>query len=91
MYCTIEDEVPVFGKIIDVLVQPTGKCLFVVIPYIGDKYLNHYNTYEVRAANFNYLFYAPENLIDHHTLSLSKSFSQVMQHNFFVSLKYHVF
>ncbi len=76
VFCSIEDEVPVFGKIMDILVWSMGKCIFVIIPYVGDNFFNHYNAYEVRPDNSNYIFQTPDNLADHRTLSLSTSFSQ---------------
>lgn len=90
MFCSIEDEVPVFGKIMDILVWSMGKCIFVIIPYVGDNFFNHYNAYEVRPDNSNYIFQTPDNLADHRTLSLSTSFSQHLRNKAFVSLKYQV-
>ena len=90
VFCTIDDDVPVFGKILDIVVLGTDDCLFVVQPYAG-VFCSHYNAYEVYTIPTSYLFYKQNDLIDHHILSFSKSFSPPLSHKLFVSLKYHVF
>ena len=72
------------------IVRTFFKSLFVVQPYAG-VFCSHYNAYEVYTIPTSYLFYKQNDLIDHHILSFSKSFSPPLSHKLFVSLKYHVF
>lgn len=69
VFCAITDDLPLFGKISDILVLPSGECLFSLVSYVG-KYFSF--AYELHQAADNIIF-NQKNLID---LSLCKSFSR---------------
>lgn len=91
VFCAIDDHTPLFGKIKDILVLPSQNCLFTLVPYEGTYFCSHFNAYELHCMDFNYLLYSQEDLIDHRTLSISKSFSRLLSHKRYLCLKYHVF
>ena len=89
MIYSMDVDIPVFGKILDLIVHQSD-CLFVLQPYDGT-FNTHYNAYEVHTNSSQYLFCKQKDFVDHHILSISKSFSSLLSHSSFVSLKYHVF
>ena len=91
VFCTIEDDTPIFGKIADIVVLPLGDCLFSLVPYAGTYFYSHFNAYELHRMDQGHLLYSPKDLVDHRTLSISKSFSRSLSHKSFLCLKYHVF
>lgn len=90
VFCTIDEDIPVFGKIIDIVVISHDDCVLVLRPYVGSNFCSHYNAYEVHPSHSQYLIYKQKDLIDHHTLSMNKSFAPSLAYKNFVCLKYHV-
>lgn len=86
--CTFDEDVPIFGKILDIIVTASGECLFALIPCIGKVFCKHFNAYEVYINTMHHFIYRPKDLVDHHTLSLSKSFASSVS---YICMKYHVF
>ena len=90
VFCTFDHEVPVFGKITDIVLLEPDDCIFVLVPYVGSNFCAHYNAYEVH--NTDELFiYRQKDLIDHHLLTINRSFSHLLNQKSFVTLKYNVF
>lgn len=89
--CTFDEDIPIFGKIADIIIPPSGKCLFILIPYVGYTFCSHLNSYKVHHITSTYLVYTQQELVDYHTLSLNKSFARSLAHNNYVCMKYHVF
>lgn len=82
-----DDDIPVFGKILDVICVE-NKCMFVCIPYVGDTFYKHFNAYEVTQSTTHYIFCQQNELADYHLLSLCQSFSG--SHKWYISLKHNV-
>ena len=91
MVCTVVDDEPVFGKILDIVVTVSGDCLFVLEPYIVTTFNTHFNAYEVHPLETEYLVCRHKDFADYHVLSISKSFSRSHFDTNFVCLKCHVF
>ena len=81
---TFDDDIPIFGKLQDIIVTTSGECLFVFIPYVGALFNYHFHSYEVHAVHNQYL-------ADFQPLSISHSFKRSLFNINFVCLKYHVF
>ena len=47
MLCTFDDDIPIFGEVVDIIVTMSGVCLFALKPYIGYQFSSHFNSYEV--------------------------------------------
>ena len=73
LVCSFDEEIPVFGKIVDIIVTKFSDCLFISIPYIGINFHTHYNAFEVYADTTHYIVYRQKDLKDYHPLPLSKS------------------
>ena len=43
LVCSFDEEIPVFGKIVDIIITKFSDCLFILIPYIGINFHTHYN------------------------------------------------
>lgn len=87
---TFDEDIPIFGKIFDIIVTASGNCLFVSVPYVGNTFCKHFNAYEVYPNNSHYLICNQKDFIDHHVLVLCKSFSHSLSHKSFICLKYNV-
>ena len=87
----IDNDIPVFGKIKDIIVLGHNDHLFVLIPYVGNWFSSHFNAYEVQCHPNQIILCGQKELVDYHALSFSKSFSPSLSHKLYVSLKYHVF
>lgn len=86
--CYYEDDVPVFGKIKDILLQPNkDNSLFILTPFTCTRFNRHFYSYEVVATEET-LIYQQEELLDYHPLYLSKSFN--VSSPLFVRTKYYV-
>ena len=72
---SIEAEIPIFGRIIDIIVAVPGTYLFVLVPYVGDYFCKHLNAYEVQPNPSLYLICEQKHFVDYHWLALSRSFS----------------
>lgn len=84
--CTFDEDIPVFGKIIDIVAPAVGESLFILIPYFGYAFNRHYNCFEVHTGT-NY-YYSQNELADYHTLSLNKSFDHSLAHNTLVCVTF---
>ena len=71
--CYIEDDMPVFGQIMDIIVLPTSVCLFVLKPFVSTTFNTHYHAFEVSAVDY-VLFYQQHELLDFHPLYISKAY-----------------
>ena len=45
-----EDDMPVFGKIVDIIVLPTSECLFILAPHVCTKFNAHFHAFEVTSV-----------------------------------------
>ncbi len=70
--CYIDDDMPVFGQIMDMIILPTSKCLFVLKPFVSSTFNAHYHAFEVSPVQEVLLYYQHE-LVDFHPLHISKS------------------
>ena len=87
-YIEEEDDMPVFGKINDIIIKPQLKdTLFVLQPYRASSFNYHFHSYEVSPVD-DVLIYKQTELADYHPLSICKSFT--VSSSMFVRLKYHV-
>lgn len=84
--CAIEDDMPVFGKIVECIVTPRQECLFIIAPFITVCFRYHYLAFEVVPVQDTVVF-NHEQLCDYHPLVCTKLSGTSM----FISLKYHVF
>lgn len=84
VFYAVMDDVPVFGKIVDVLYA--DNFLFVLQPYVGNSFCKHLNAYDVDILD-NVVICTPHNLID--PLSVHHSFDNTL-HNSYICLKYNV-
>ena len=89
--CTFDEDIPIFGLIVDIIIPSSQDCLFILVPYIGYSFNHHFNSYEVQINSAKHLVYRQSELLDYHPLNLSNSFSSALNHTLFVCLKYHVF
>ena len=60
---TFDDDIPIFGRIKDIIVTASGEFLFVFVPYVGALFNYHYHSYEVHAVHNQTLFVAMKNLL----------------------------
>lgn len=88
---TFDDDIPIFGKLQDIIVTTSGECLFVFIPYVGALFNYHFHSYEVHAVHNQYLVCRHQEFADFQPLSISHSFKCSLFNKNFVCLKYHVF
>ena len=84
--CAIEDDMPVFGKIVEFIVTPRQECLFIISSFITVCFHYHYHAFKVVAMQDTVGFHYEE-LCDYHPLVCTKLSGTCM----FISLKYHVF
>lgn len=85
----MENDVPVFGKIFDFIIIPSGECLFALKPLVPVRFDEHYHAYEVHEQTSTTLLYEQHELLDFHPLSLVKSFKP--NSSSYISLKYHLY
>ena len=71
--CYIEDDVPVFGKISDIIIIRPSLCVLVVQPYLSTTFNRYFHAYQVSPSH-DILFYQQHELTDFHPLFLSKSY-----------------
>ena len=90
MLYNIVDDVPIFGKIIDIIAVPSF--LFVLQPLIGDSFNTHFNSYDINMLDndYKYIICNHDSLIDYHSLSTHKCFSNTLSSHFCICLKYNV-
>lgn len=91
LLCTFYDDDPIFGKVVDIIITDSSKCLFILTPYISTSYNNHFNSYEVECLPDEKIICEHKDLADYHLLSISKSFDRTIYGKNFVCLKHHVF
>ena len=66
--CHIEDGMPVFGEIIDVIIAPLRDCLLVMHPLIPDHFDRHFHSYHVFPSMDHVLVYHHFQLHDYQVL-----------------------
>lgn len=88
---TFDDEIPIFGRLEDIIVTSSGECLFVFVPYVGALFNRHFHSYEAHAVRNEYLVCHHKEFADFQPLSISHSFKLSLANKNFVCLKYHVF
>jgi len=72
--CYYDNDLPVFGNIRDVILQPNKEdTLLILTPYITEKYNRHFSAYEVKEVDGTSIYHQHE-LVDYHPLYLSKLF-----------------
>lgn len=86
--CYHEEEMPVFGKIKDIVVTPAQECLFILTPFVATTFNTHFHAFEVSPLTEETLIYHQRELADFHPLSTSKSFTTSSP--MFVCTKYNV-
>ena len=86
--CAIEDNLPVFGKIEDLIVTPSHECLFVLS--ILTTYSNrHFHCFEVIGTSSPELFVCRHrDLVDYHPLHICQQYGP--NGNLSICLKYNV-
>jgi len=68
------DDDPVFGKLIDIVInQQNEKCWLILQPFIVTGYDTHFNAYKVEPLS-DFIICQQQDLVDHHTLTICKSF-----------------
>ena len=84
----MEDDQPLFGKIVDLIITPSQKCLFILSALTT--YRNfHFHSFIVSAIVQNsVLVHRYHGLIDHHPLCLARHFGP--NGRLSICLKYHV-
>ena len=70
--CYVENDMPVLGEVMDIIILLSSKCLFVLKPYISTTFNCHFHAFEVFPVE-EYLFYHQNELTDFHPLFISKS------------------
>ena len=85
--CAVNDEEPLFGKIVDIIVSTIQETLFVLQIYNTLCFNEHYHAYEV-AASSSVVVYFVNQLCDYHPLHLTKARNML---NYCVTPKYHYF
>lgn len=91
LVCTYCDHDPVFGKVLDVIITESNECLFVLEPFIVRAFSHHFNAYEVEQITNEYIVCRHKDFVDHHPLSISKSFNYSFCDKSFVCFKYNVY
>ena len=86
--CYYEDEMPVFGKIKDIIITPSCECLLVLTPLVSTAFNGHLHAYEVSPLAHDTLIYRQRELADFNPLSVSKAFKSPSP--MLVCMKYHV-
>ena len=86
--CGIEDDTPMFGRIMELIVTPHQECLFVVCPLLTITFQRHYHAYEAVLTDSS-VMYNHAQLFDYHPLVGTKAVGRT--HSLFVSTKYHIF
>ncbi len=85
--CYVEDDMPVFGQITDIIILPTSVCLFVLKPLLSTAFNSHFHSFEVSPVP-DILFYQQHELADFHPLCISRAF--LSPSSLFVRCKYFV-
>ncbi|XP_065884437.1 uncharacterized protein [Dysidea avara] len=88
--CTLCEDEPIFGKILDIIITESNTCLFIIEPLITNCFNKHYNSYEVNALKHTHIICKHQDLADYHPLTMSKSFNQHLVDKSFITVKYDV-
>jgi len=88
--CTLCEDEPIFGRIVDIIITESDTCLFIIEPLITNCFNKHYNSYEVHALQNTHIICKHQDLADHHPLVMSKSFHQQLAEKNFITVKYDV-
>ena len=86
--CGIEDDIPVFGRIMELIVTPHQECLFVICPLLTLAFQHHYHAYKVVLTDSS-VVYDHVQLFDYHPLVCTQAVGRTR--SLFVSTKYHLF
>lgn len=85
--CGMEDEVPMFGRITEIIVTPLQECMFVVTALMTIAFQHHYHAYEALPANTTVVHH--RQLFDYYPLVSTKVVGRGQ--SLFISTKYHLF
>lgn len=85
--CDIEDDTPMFGQIIEIIVTPQNPCILVVTPLITIAFRHHFHAYEVLTTDSTAIYHHGQ-LFDYHPLVCTKPVGNSF---LLVSTKYHLF
>lgn len=88
--CHFEDEMPIFGEIVNIIVTPLKECLLVIHPLVADYFDRHFRAYHVIPCKDRIIVYCHFQLHDHQILHTNRIHSTV-DHGLYVCVKYHVF
>ena len=88
MVLKVEEDIPQFGKLIELILTPSKQYLFVTLQLTTMQYQHHYYAYEVCTTD-EIVVCTCQDLCDYHPLELTVAYGS-SRHNM-VSLKYHVF
>lgn len=83
-------DMPIFGEITDIVVNPSHKILFVMQTLVTDYFEQHYFAYCVHRIHRERYIYRPSELLDPYPLILSRTFSS-SNSALFVRTKHHIF
>ena len=84
----VEQDIPQFGKLVEVILTPSKQYLFVILQLATLQYQHHYHAYEVCTTD-EIAVCKCQDMYDYHPLELTVAYGS-SRHNM-VSLKYHVF
>ena len=84
----MEEDVPQFGKLGEIVLTPSKEFFFITLRLITLQYRHHYHAYEVNVTD-EILICSYQDLYDYHPLELTVACGGCT--NQMVSLKYHVF
>ena len=82
-----EHEMPVFGKITNIVLTTTQDCLFIMSVYESTSFNTHFYSYEVEGTG-NCLIKTQDEFADYHPLIMSKNYT--VSSPLFIRLKYDV-
>lgn len=89
LICGMCDDDPLFGKLVDLVVTQNNECWLVLQPFKATRFNQHFNSFEIEPQG-NYIICQQQDLVDHHPLSICKSFDSTLRSTNFVTLKYFV-
>ena len=86
--CGVEDDIPMFGSIVDIIVTPIQECFFVLSAFTTSAFQHHYHAYEVCPTDSNFVCHFRQ-LFDYHPVVCTKIVGRGQ--SLFISMKYHLF
>ena len=85
------NSLPVFGKIMDIIVTQRGECLFALVPHVTITFNADYNAYEVEPKQNCFIVCKQKDFVDCHPLTISKSFDKNLSTRNFIVMKHYAF